>query len=322
MLNNLGQSTVAIFFMITGFLFTEKIASKTTNWHALYISRIARLAPLHSTIIITLFLIIMLLSNLKLQVTPLDLTKEFLKWLTFAIFGRPDINGFDKSWIIIAGVNWSLKYEWGFYIIGLPILHLVFKFFSKTQVLTCLLLLIGGYSFAATLKGGEIGPTLYIIHFVCGIASALILKLNCGNRLISSKPFQIIALASLSFMMIFPDSGAAPVLLASMLFFLAVIGGCSFFGILKSPAAVWLGDISYGIYLIHGMVLWITFNTTKHIYTITSLNSPIFLLILLGMGATVMLIATASYLYLENPMISRGKALSRKFIPKKSQKST
>lgn len=313
-LNNLGQSTVAIFFMITGFLFTEKIASGTTNWRALYISRAARLIPLHSIVIIVLFLIIILLTNFKLKVTPISLTKELLQWLTFVIFGRPDINGFDKSWIIIAGVNWSLKYEWGFYIIGLPILNLLFKFLSRNKVLFGLLLLIAIYSIVATVKGDETGPALYLIHFVCGIASALIFKSSRGRKFISSTPFKIIAVASLSFMMIFPNSGTAPVLLASILFFLAIVGGYSFFGALRSPAAVWLGDISYGIYLIHGMLLWITFHTNKSIQTTTDLNSSAFILLLLGLGTAVMLIATASYLYLEKPMISYGKSLSQKFI--------
>jgi hypothetical protein len=42
-LNHLGQSTVAMFFMITGFLFTEKCSAQTVNWRSLYISRGARL---------------------------------------------------------------------------------------------------------------------------------------------------------------------------------------------------------------------------------------------------------------------------------------
>lgn len=96
-----------------------------------------------------------------------------------------------------------------------------------------------------------------------------------------------------------------------MIFFLAVIGGLSFYGTLKSSAARWLGDISYGIYLIHGLMLWIILSTLKNYKTITELNSLIFLAILPALGLLVMILASISYVYLEKPAIKIGRSLPK-----------
>lgn len=306
-LNNLGQSTVAIFFMITAFLFTEKIINHKIDWKKLYISRIARLAPLHTVVVIILFILALSTTNFELRVTPHALLKQFLQWLTFACFGRPDINGIEDTWTMIAGVNWSLRYEWGYYIIGLPLLAFAAKKVGSSVITAGLALLIIGFT-TLTIKSGPIsGTPLYVIHFACGILAAFIFQSSPGKKIISSSPFKAIAVASLLTMGIFSNSGNAAVLLASMIFFLAVIGGLSFFGTLKSSAARWLGDISYGIYLIHGLILWIIFSSLKNHETITGLNSLNFLIALPAIGSIVMIAASLSYIYLEKPAIEIGR---------------
>lgn len=58
---NLGKVGVAIFFMITGFLFFSRIISqdRTINWFSLYKSRIFRIYPLYlfSLCVISLFVL-------------------------------------------------------------------------------------------------------------------------------------------------------------------------------------------------------------------------------------------------------------------------
>lgn len=181
-LNNLGQSTVAIFFMITGFLFTEKLINHKIDWKTLYISRLARLTPLHSVVIIALFLLALSITNFEIRVEPHILFKQFLQWLTFACFGRPDINGIQNSWTMIAGVNWSLRYEWGYYVVGLPLLGFLTKKVSRRIIITGLFLSIAGFIISSIIIGPISGAPLYVTHFVCGILSAYIFQNTYGKK--------------------------------------------------------------------------------------------------------------------------------------------
>ena len=80
-LNQLGQSTVALFFMITGFLFTEKCTAPSVNWRNLYVSRFSRLVPLYAVVILVLFTVVMALSDFELNVPRLEFVKELAQWL-------------------------------------------------------------------------------------------------------------------------------------------------------------------------------------------------------------------------------------------------
>ena len=44
-------------------------------------------------------------------------------WLLFTMFGNPALNAVQGTWIMVAGVTWSLRYEWLFYL-ALPLLAL------------------------------------------------------------------------------------------------------------------------------------------------------------------------------------------------------
>lgn len=71
--NNFGQSSVAFFFMITGFLFFTKIVNDRANgvdWVKLYISRVLRLFPLYFFAMILLFIVVAALSNVSLNTPP------------------------------------------------------------------------------------------------------------------------------------------------------------------------------------------------------------------------------------------------------------
>jgi peptidoglycan/LPS O-acetylase OafA/YrhL len=115
---HLGQSSVALFFMISGFLFFSKLinARRTTfNWERLYISRLLRLAPLYLVLVLLMFFIVALRSGGAIKVPVRDLITGIFQWTTFKILGHPDLNGFANTYMIIARVSWSLVYEWLFY---------------------------------------------------------------------------------------------------------------------------------------------------------------------------------------------------------------
>ena len=113
-----GQSGVALFFMITGFLFFSKILDGKKNgvdWLRLYVSRFLRLTPLYAVAMIGLLTIVLVLSDYSLREPLGAVLHDVFRWMTFTMRGSPDINGVEGTSIILAGVTWSLPYEWRFY---------------------------------------------------------------------------------------------------------------------------------------------------------------------------------------------------------------
>ena len=122
-----GQSSVALFFMLTAFLFVTKLldSRKTgVDWKHLYLSRVFRLVPLYVFAMLLLFILVASLSDWQMREPIGKLFSAVLRWLLFTVGGGPDINGIVNTPIITAGVTWSLPYEWLFYFC-LPLLALL-----------------------------------------------------------------------------------------------------------------------------------------------------------------------------------------------------
>lgn len=84
--NHLGQSSVALFFMITGFLFFSKLIDARTkgiDWGRLFISRFMRLVPLYLFAMCSLFIIVCVLSDGILNEPLSILLQKIIQWLGF-----------------------------------------------------------------------------------------------------------------------------------------------------------------------------------------------------------------------------------------------
>lgn len=311
-LNQLGQSTVALFFMITGFLFTIKASEKTINWQSLYISRIARLAPLYAIVVLAVFCVVFFESNGSLNEPIEKIFKEFFLWLTFVCFGRPDVNAFPMTWTIIAGVNWSLKYEVLFYVFCIPAIHFVSRWTSpKVRLLISSLMLLALLAYRHKHQMGA-NNSLYGAHFLCGILVAHASKIPNLYDLASSWVMKVCAVAALVFLGTMRDANSAAAVVASIAMFFAVVGNASAFGLLKTRSAIWLGDISYGIYLIHGILLWIFMSALQSQRVLDGISLWAFWLNMLAVSACVVFLASSSYVKLESPIMARWSAKLRK----------
>ena len=106
--NHMGESAVALFFMITGFLFFSKLTNankRPVDWNQLYIVRSLRLAPLYFFAMAVMFAIVAILSEGQLREPITLFALNAVRWLGFTVAGNPDLNGISQSWIIIAGVT-------------------------------------------------------------------------------------------------------------------------------------------------------------------------------------------------------------------------
>ena len=124
---HLGQTSVSLFFMITAFLFFNKLIESRRhkiNWFSYFLSRILRLYPLYLLALVTMLIIVYAMSDFKRMDKFLDLFLEIKDWIFFGVINTPQINGYEKTGDIIS-VLWSIRYEWMFYF-SLPILGLLF----------------------------------------------------------------------------------------------------------------------------------------------------------------------------------------------------
>jgi peptidoglycan/LPS O-acetylase OafA/YrhL len=119
-----GQASVMFFFMITGFLFWSKAITSRGRpiWRVLYINRYFRIAPLYFFATSLMLLIVLGASNFHLRVSFLTFAQEI--WpLSLAGFYSADapINTYPSPSLILAGVTWTLRFEWLFYLLILPV---------------------------------------------------------------------------------------------------------------------------------------------------------------------------------------------------------
>lgn len=307
--NHFGQTTVAIFFMLTAFLFSTKLLNNRAPmaWTSLYVGRMARLFPAYGLVVVAVAISALALSDWTLRESPTEIGLEVLRWMAFVIFGRPDINAVPMTWTTIAGVNWSLKYEWVFYI-SLPLLYWPLRrVASPTASRIVLTVLLGGLAIQAILSVPVRGASLYLEHFACGIAAALIHFDKTLRIVLTSRLVRALALPALAGLLLFPNAEGAIQLALTTLFFLATIGGYSCFGLLRHRATLWLGDISYGVYLIHGLLLFWTLHTLDSLNLLAGIALPEYTLLVAGIGSMVILAASISYLVVEKPAIEWGK---------------
>jgi peptidoglycan/LPS O-acetylase OafA/YrhL len=250
-----GRSSVAIFFMITGFLFWSKLIDRPTrplDWRRLYVSRVLRLAPLFIVFVAGLWAIALVTSGPRLRVSGARAALQTVQWLTFTTAGMPNLNLAPTS--IIGGAAWSLPYEWWFYL-ALPLGAVLMGLrLERPWLAVGIAGALGGAWWISSASGWPIAAA-----FLGGIAAAFLARRPAMCRAAGRPAASIIAIAALVAVTRFPGVATpAPLLLLSLAFGIIACGN-TLFGVLAWPAARGLGEMGYSIYLLHGLVLFTIF---------------------------------------------------------------
>jgi peptidoglycan/LPS O-acetylase OafA/YrhL len=87
-------------------------------------------------------------------------------------------------------------------------------------------------------------------------------------------------------------------------FFLCVACGNKFFGALSSPAALVLGECSFGMYLLHGIALTLLFTEAAEVVEDVTVSTG-FMLLPIVAGLMVFL-TSMTFRFIEEPMIRLG----------------
>jgi peptidoglycan/LPS O-acetylase OafA/YrhL len=302
-----GQSSVTIFFMITGLLFWSKLIEGRAgefNWRRLYVSRVLRLTPLFLFLVALLWIVALGMSGGRLRVSAPRAMLQTLQWATFTVFGMPNIN-FSPS-AIIGGPAWSLPYEWWFYL-SLPLAGLLVGLRPpRGWLILGLAALACGAWWMSSRGSWEIASA-----FLGGIASAMLVR-QPAIRDIGRHPIAaVVCLAALVTVTRFDTAFALVPLLLLSLAFAIIACGNSLFGSLEWPAARGLGEMGYSVYLLHGVVLFVAFGL--HLRPAESEAPGTFThwAVVYACAAIVPLVSFATFRWIEAP----GMALVERFTP-------
>ncbi|MBL8881702.1 MAG: acyltransferase [Hyphomicrobium sp.] len=309
MFNNLGQAAVVVFFMITGALFYAKIIDRDSrfSWAQLYVSRIFRIVPLY-WLVTTAVIAIVAFKSGGFPGDPGRNLLAIMKWLTFQ--GMPNLAGVQGSGRFVAYAPWTLAYEWLFYF-SLPLLALVCGAARSLSMPT----------FAAPLVIATVGTIVspiafggwrlsFVLPFALGMLAIELTRRPQVAGLLRMPAWAWIGVASLGLAMTqFPTAFESTPQIILFVFFLTVAAGNTYFGILSHPTSLVLGDASYSIYLLHGLVLSLFMG---ELLGPASGRPDTFIWVALPVLATVVCtVSIFTYHRLEAPAIASGKRFAR-----------
>lgn len=293
-----GQASVALFFMITGFLFFSKLLDsreKGIDWTRLYISRVLRITPLYLLTVFLLLSIILVETKSEVHQPLWQIARQILAWLSFTIFGSPDINGFKNTGFIVAGAIWTLRYEWLFYFF-LPLLFAVIK--GKTSrryiVFSIIGILICQLSWQPSFR--------YLLQFAGGISAAYIVRNTRFAEHAHQLRFSILALLCLAGTVLFfqTSNRFIPTVLLSTAFTIMVCGN-TLFGILTRPVSRHLGEISYSLYLLHGVVLYVAIHWCAGTAFLAASAPEVFWVVITASVPVLVMLSTLTFHCIEKP---------------------
>ncbi len=268
----LGSGPVIMFFFLSGYLFWLKCLNQggVKNLGKFFNARARRLLPAYFCVLFFVFLIAFFVTGFTARESFLQLLQELAQWLSIGVpLGKfPMINGYERTLMINAGVAWSLRYEVLFYL-SLPLMGLLSR---KHWTLMWVLLfsVFYGVMFRVTRAPGAVVSewddilfnlsAYYCLGFSLGMLTAY-LKKTLPTKCIESfraKPWGLVAL-SLIFIQFYKNYPAYSVRQSGYLIipFMLIASGNDLFSLLRRRPLLFLGKISYGIYLVHGIVIFL-----------------------------------------------------------------
>lgn len=296
-----GQVAVSLFFMITGFLFWSRVlrSDGVLNTETFYVSRLRRIVPMYLVSVVMSLVVVAALSGFSLRVNPFELARELRNWFSFGFVYAGDINGIKDAHHINA-VYWTLAFEWGFYV-ALPLLAILARGAGA--------FLLFPIAFLYCLQ------TPVTLNFIAGALAAVLVERKFIVDQVKPWVFAPLPIAALAAVFTFPSAYAVSPVVLMFVFFLFVVGGNSLIGLLASRPARLLGTISYSIYLIHCIVLYVVVRTFHQHLSIVSLNPYEYWSVAAIAAMIAVLLSAITYKYVEHPFISLKRSAREPALP-------
>lgn len=305
-IDHIGPTGVAGFFMITGFLFTGILLREDgrPNWLRLYAGRILRIGPLYLLAVVLMLAVVAARTGFTLHETPAALSREIGRWLALGVFLPVPVNGYGTT--LLLGVAWTLHFEWCFYA-ALPLLALAARGRRAPLLLSAALVVAVVLAHRRAMDGYQPTAAAAALMFLIGALAASLrragFRLKLPDRLASLLVLLFLALALRR-----GDAFAPHTTLPLGAAFVLVANGTGVFGLLHTSAARRMGDLSYGIYLLHLFVFALLGSVP--VMRDALAGSPLeFWLFTIAAGSVVLLVSCASFVLLERPGIALGRRL-------------
>jgi peptidoglycan/LPS O-acetylase OafA/YrhL len=321
----LGFAPVAVFFLITGFLFWSKAQKGTLGtWPTYFKRRLQRLYPAYLLALILIATVVAFCTQFQLRTSIVRVFEAAFSYLTFVLVPAPPLNNFAEIQLVNANVFWSLRVEWMFYI------SLVFlAFFARTTRRQIVLALIAVSAYFALpfiqphlrVTGfGSLGigtleyfNNYLVCYFSVGMAAAFI-HARWNLRSLLGKPvfgcIGVLATIAVLFLVTPKVSFLEGAILGIP--FLLIVFGNSFWGLLRLRPLVLLGEISYSTYILHGTVLFVVYSGLARAVPVASFGPLAFWAVSAVAGMIVVALSSLSYRYVESPfMAKRSEARSQ-----------
>jgi peptidoglycan/LPS O-acetylase OafA/YrhL len=305
-----GQTSVTFFFMITGFLFFQKLMDnkrKPVDWLRFFVSRLLRLYPVYLLAMLFCFVITIALSQWKINENGIPFLRDIFQWSTFTIVGKPPVNHTSYMNLITAGVTWTLIYEWLFYFslpfIGLIIFRIKVNFF----------ILLFSIALVAIIYRYNLLKPINFYSFAAGLIAAFLIRWKKFYSPLRTKIFSATAILSLAATIYFFETPyeILPLLLIAIAFIIIACGN-SLFGLLSHSVSRMLGQISYPIYLLHPIALFVSFKLILGFETVSHFSLFTYWIVISICACSLILVCFAVHYFIELPfMNSSGRVTAR-----------
>ncbi|MDO4689050.1 MAG: acyltransferase [Plesiomonas sp.] len=258
----IGQFSVSGFFCLTGFLFWRKLLNQgDIDAVSFYHGRINRILPAYLFSVFLLSILICVRSDFSLFVPLSDFARQIFSWLLLGVNGSPDVNGIQKTGVMNAYVFWTLKYEFYFYL-ALPLLSL----FLRPLKYICLVVMVIIF-FTWYIKD------YVVLYFIVGSAIAYIkLRSTIVNHIRGMAGSLFLTGFLLAYFAFCNTAYDWVGVFMSIPIMFLILNGNDLFGFLNKSYIRLAGMISYSVYLLHGMALYISYglfsNEINYIYVV------------------------------------------------------
>ena len=321
--NKLGPGPVLLFFFMTGFLFwgQNTYSKKPFSWNHFIFKRMKRLMPAYYMSLILILIIVFSFSKWTLKTDVLTLFHAMFTWVLFGFpFGEfKPINDYTLTLYVNAAVAWSLRFEWLFYLLfgWLRQFSTIKKYFILLLALTIVKKILEIHFINDIFKPVPALSHLaglykdfyyfFVIGFNFGILASYLDNEKIRSRI--SKP--IFRIGGLLVLLVYLFNSQVPAYgiygsCLLFLFFISVVLDNSNKHFLHWKGFQALGHISYSVYLLHGICLFVAFHAIDRIDPIISLSPNKFWAYVLGTGVFVLLASAISYRYVELPFINKN----------------
>jgi peptidoglycan/LPS O-acetylase OafA/YrhL len=242
-------------------------------------------------------------------VGPNTLALQLAQWSALGLHSGSPLNGVEHPGDLLANVVWSLRYEWLFYFS--LIVTAVFARDARTAWAFPALGLAASLAvlLRVEMTGGTPRDSAFIALFCVGMLAAAV-KRKVERVDFNRPPFSAAALGLMLVVLALFRTAyeAVPICLLGAAFFL-IANGTSLFGLLASRPARRLGDISFGIYLLQGLIFAALFATRDA--RAFALASPEQHWALVGAAGLLLIgAATIAHVTIERPGVDLGRRLT------------